>query len=58
MTDELVQRSYDGKWEQIRKIPDYENSYTYKNEQGIITTLVPDKWITVHVFDFITEIVE
>lgn len=52
---QLVQRAYDGKWEKIARIPDYENSYTYVNESGVKTTSVPDKWITVKVYDFIME---
>jgi hypothetical protein len=54
---QLVQRAYDGKWERIARVKDYENSYTHNNEAGLKTVLIPDKWITVKVYDFIVEIV-
>jgi hypothetical protein len=52
---QIVQREYDGRWERIVKIMDKENSYTYTNESGISVTLIPEKWITTHVFDFLME---
>lgn len=52
---QMVQRSYDGRWEKIAKIMDHENAYTYRNETGTSVTLIPEKWITVAVFDFIME---
>ena len=55
---ELVQRAFDNKWERIGKIIDYENSYTYFDENGLQTTLIPTKWITLNVYDFIMEEVE
>jgi hypothetical protein len=54
---QLVQRSFDGRWEKIAKILDHENSYTYKNETGASVTLTPEKWITIAVYDFLMEIV-
>jgi len=55
---EIVQREWDKRWEQIAKIMDYENSYTYLNEYGIKMTLIPEKWITIAVYDYLMEIVE
>lgn len=52
---QMVQRSYDGRWEKIAKVMDHENAYTYRNETGTSVTLIPEKWITVAVFDFIME---
>jgi hypothetical protein len=52
---QLVQRSFDGRWEKIVKVMDYENSYTYGNETGTSVTLIPEKWITVAVYDFLME---
>lgn len=53
---QLVQRSYDGRWEKIARIMDKDNAYTYKNDNGISVTLIPEKWITVNVYDFLMEI--
>lgn len=55
---ELVQRAYDGRWERIAKIMDHENAYSYSNESGNKITFVPEKWITIAVYDFIMEIVD
>lgn len=53
---QIVQRSFDGRWEKIVRIVDRENAYTYKNETGTSVTLIPERWITVQVYDFIMEI--
>jgi hypothetical protein len=53
---QLTQRSYDGRWEKIARIVDRENAYTYKNETGATVTLIPEKWVTLAVYDFIMEI--
>lgn len=55
---QLVQREYDGRWEYIAKIMDYDNAYKYSNESGTTMTLIPEKWITLKVYDFIMEIVD
>lgn len=52
---QLVQRSFDGRWENIARVMDHENSYTYRNETGTSVTLIPEKWITIGVYDFIME---
>ena len=57
LESQIVQRDFDKKWERIVKVMDYENSYTFSNENGVPVTLIPEKWITVAVYDFITEIV-
>ena len=54
---QIVQRSYDGRWEKVCGFADHENSYTFVNEAGLIEELIPNKWIVVQVYDFITEIV-
>ena len=52
---QLHQRSFDGRWEKIARIMDHENAYTYRNETGTSVTLIPEKWITIGVYDFIME---
>lgn len=55
---QLVQRAYDGRWEKIAKIIDHENAYSYSNESGNKVTLIPEKWITIAVYDALLEIVD
>lgn len=50
------QRTYDGKWEKLAKIMDYENKYVYKSETGSNLTYIPTKWMTVGVFDYMMEL--
>lgn len=52
---QFVQREFDGRWEQIVRIPDPENAYQSMTDGGTVITLVPDKWLTVRVFDFLME---
>lgn len=52
---QLVQREFDGRWELIGKYRDVENTYVYGDEKGQVATLVPEKWITINVYDFIME---
>lgn len=52
------QRAFDGKWERIGKIMDLDNAYTFINENGNRTTLIPEKWITLGVYDYLMEIVD
>ena len=47
------QRAYDGKWERIGKIADHSNSYSYKTDGGNTITIVPEKWITIGVYDLL-----
>lgn len=50
------QRTYDGKWEKLAKVMDYDNKYVYKSETGSNLTYIPTKWMTVGVFDYVGEI--
>lgn len=52
---QIVQRDFDKRWEKIVKVMDYENAYTFSNENGVSVTLIPEKWLTVQVYDFIME---
>lgn len=52
---QFVQRAYDGKWEKLARVMDYENKYVYKSESGQRMTYVPTKWMTVGVYDLIGE---
>jgi hypothetical protein len=52
------QRAFDGKWERIVKIMDLDNSYSFVNENGNSTTLIPEKWVTVGVYDYLMEVVD
>ncbi len=53
---QFKQRAFDGKWERIAKIIDYENKYTYSTESGSRVTLIPEKWVTVGVYDYMMEL--
>jgi hypothetical protein len=50
------QRAYDGKWERIAKVVDYDNQYTYSTESGSRVTLIPEKWVTIGVYDYQMEL--
>ena len=53
---QFVQRAYDGKWEKLAKVMDYDNKRVYKTESGNRMTYVPEKWMTVGVFDYMMEL--
>lgn len=53
---QFKQRAYDGKWERIGKIIDTDNTYSFKNENGNMTTLIPTKWVTLGVYDYLMSI--
>lgn len=55
---QIVQRDWDKRWEKIVKIVDHENTYTYFNESGVSVSLIPERWVTVAVYDFLMEIVD
>ena len=55
---DFKQRALDGKWERIAKIVDYDNRYTYTTDSGSKVTLIPEKWITLGVYDLMMEIVD
>lgn len=50
------QRDYDGKWEKLAKVMDYDNKYVYKSETGNTLAYIPTKWMTVGVFDYVGEL--
>ena len=52
----MRQREYDGKWEKVAKVMDYDNKYVYKTESGNKITHTPTKWMTVGVYDLMMEI--
>ena len=56
--EEFKQRAYDGKWERIVKIIDEDNAYTFVGENGNRTAHIPEKWVTVGVYDYLMEIVD
>jgi len=43
------QREYDGLWETLALVKDYDNAYVYNNDVGEKVTLVPNRWIAVRV---------
>jgi hypothetical protein len=52
---QFKQREFDGKWERIAKVMDYEQKYTYVTESGQKISLIPEKWVTVGVYDYMME---
>jgi hypothetical protein len=52
---QFKQREFDGKWERIAKVMDYEQKYTYVTESGQKISLIPEKWVTVGVYDYLME---
>lgn len=52
------QRAYDGKWERLGKIIDYDNKYAYQTSSGSSVALIPEKWVTLGVYGLMMEIVE
>lgn len=55
---DFKQRAFDGKWERIAKIVDYDNRYTYTTDSGSKVTLIPEKWVTLSVYDLLLEIAD
>lgn len=53
---EMKQRAFDGKWQLLGLIMDQDNAYSYTTESGAKVTLVPEKWITLGVYDYLLEI--
>jgi hypothetical protein len=52
---EFKQREYDGKWEMIQKVLDHDNTYYITSESGNRVAMVPEKWITTGVYDYLIE---
>ena len=55
LESQIVQRDFDKRWERIVKVMDHENAYSYSNENGVPVSLIPTKWLTVAVYDFLME---
>lgn len=55
---QFKQRAFDGKWERIVKVMDHDNKYTYSTESGSKVTLIPEKWVTVGVYDYLLEFID
>ena len=53
---QFKQRAFDNKWERIVKTMDYDNKNTFTNEHGNKVSYIPEKWVTVGVYDFIMEL--
>jgi len=53
---QFKQRAFDGKWERIGKIVDFDNKYTYQTESGSRVTLIPERWVTLGVYDYMMEL--
>lgn len=53
---QFKQRAFDGKWERICKIVDVENKHTYQTESGSRVSLIPEKWVTLGVYDYLIEV--
>ena len=53
---EFKQRAYDGKWERIEKVFDLENTYYITSESGNRVAMIPEKWITTGVYDYLMEL--
>lgn len=58
LEEQFKQRAFDGKWERIVRIMDTDNIYSYTNETGSRVTLIPEKWVTVGVYDYLLEFVD
>lgn len=52
---QFKQRAFDDKWERLVKIVDYDNQYSYETETSSRVTLIPEKWVTVGVYDYLME---
>jgi hypothetical protein len=53
---QFKQRAFDGKWERIGKIVDFDNKYAYETESGSKVTLIPERWVTLGVYDYMMEL--
>jgi len=55
---EFKQRAWDGKWEMLGKVLDHDNKYIYTTDSGNKVSLIPEKWITVGVYDYMIEMLD
>ena len=53
---QFKRRAFDNKWEEIAKIMDFKNRYSYKNEHGQKMSYIPSKWVTVGVYDLLMDL--
>lgn len=58
LEEDFKQRAFDGKWQRWIKIMDFDNSYTYTNENGSRITLIPEQWVVAGVYDYMMEIAD
>lgn len=56
LEEQFTQRALDGKWERIVRTMDYDNKYSFTNEVGNKVTYIPEKWMTVGVYDYQMEL--
>lgn len=56
LEEQFRQRAFDGKWERIARIIDHANKYTFTNEAGNEVSYIPEKWITVGVYDYLMDL--
>ena len=56
LEEQFKQRAFDGKWERIVKTMDYDNKYSFTNEAGNKVSYIPEKWVTVGVYDYLGEL--
>lgn len=54
---QFKQRAWDGKWEKIVRIMDFASRYSYHNEYGNKVSYIPEKWLTIGVYDYIGEMI-
>lgn len=54
---ETAQR-HDGKWNLWAKVIDYDNIYSYIDEDGLRQSNIATKWIVIGVYDLLMEIVD
>lgn len=52
------QRAFDGYWQKWVKTFDYDNKYTFNNENGNTVSYIPEKWVVTAVYPLMMEIVD
>lgn len=56
LEEQFKQRAFDGKWERVVRIMDHANKYSFTNEAGNKVSYIPEKWVTVGVYDYMMEL--
>lgn len=54
--EEFKQRQSDGKWQRLGLVMDHDNAYSYSTDSGAKVALVPEKWVTLGVYDYMMEL--